>query len=145
MRNAPWSLGSETLGGEVGSLFRSRLPAVPARGHEAVPERGPLLQGQVRHRTSQLRARPARPAPFQGPRLWFAASRKAESEAHLRPARTAVSSVLQTGFRATWHHRRQPAPAAEASARPRPLLAGIRIVARTGAATRPARTHRGQR
>src|SRR5258706_7369878 len=55
--------------GSNGSLPRFRLPAVPARRNEAVPQGGPLLHEQVRHRAPQLSSRPARQAPVEDPRL----------------------------------------------------------------------------
>ncbi len=44
-----------------GSIYRSGLPPVPPRGHEAVPQGRALLHREVRHREAQHAARPARP------------------------------------------------------------------------------------
>ena len=104
-----------------------------------------LFQGQVRDRAPQLRARPAWPPPFQGPRLRHPASREAEGQAHLRPAGKAVPSLLPARREQDRHHRRQPAPPARAAARQRRLLARLRRVARPGAPARPPRPHRSER
>jgi small subunit ribosomal protein S4 len=52
-----------------GSLYRSRLQALPPRGREAVPEGRALLHGEVRVRPPPLPARPARPAPREVQRV----------------------------------------------------------------------------
>ena len=82
----------------MATIYRSRLPAVPARGHEAVPQGRALLHGQVRDREAQRAARPARPAA-QGEdgRLRRAAAREAEGQAHLRRAREPVPPLLRGG------------------------------------------------
>src|SRR5581483_10154201 len=43
-----------------GKIQWPRLPAVPARGHEAIPQRGALSHREVRDRKAQLRSRTAR-------------------------------------------------------------------------------------
>ena len=73
----------------IGEIYRSRLPSVPPRGHEAVPEGRPLLHREVRDREAQLRPRPARqgrPHQEQAAGLRPAAAREAEGEAPLRHA-----------------------------------------------------------
>ena len=66
-------------------------------GHEAVPQGGPLFQGQVRHRAAQLPARPARPPALQAARLRHPASREAEGQADLRSAREPVPAGVRPG------------------------------------------------
>ena len=59
----PRSLGERTIKESIsGTLYRTRLPAVPARGDEAVPQGRALLHGEVRDREAQLPAGPARQA-----------------------------------------------------------------------------------
>ena len=48
-----------------GEIYRSGLPVVPARRHEALPQGRALLHGQVRDREAQCAAGPARPVAPQ--------------------------------------------------------------------------------
>src|SRR5262249_59924529 len=81
-----------------GAIYRTRLPSVPPRGDEAVPEGGALLHGEVRDREAQLPARAARQgAQGEARRLRPAAAREAEGETHLRRARGPVPPLLPAG------------------------------------------------
>ncbi len=84
------------------------MPAVPARGHEAVSERRALPQREVRHRKAQLRSRTAwqRPQGEAGG-LRPAASRKAEGAPHLRRAGNPVPQQFRKGRASERHHRRE--------------------------------------
>ena len=62
----PAAQAATGVGGDVrGAISSRRLPAVPARGHQALPEGRALLHRQVRDRAAELSARPARPAAQQ--------------------------------------------------------------------------------
>src|SRR5712692_7197227 len=91
-----------------GSIYRIGLPALPARGNEAVPERGPLFQGQVRHREAQLSARPAWAEALEAARVRHPAAREAEGQANLRAVGRAVPSDLRPGRTPQGDHRREP-------------------------------------
>ena len=47
----------------IGTLYRSSLPPLPSRRHQAVPEGHQVLYRQVRHREAQFCPRPAWPGP----------------------------------------------------------------------------------
>src|ERR1043166_223480 len=88
----------ETAGLSHGTLHRSRLQAVPPRGHQAVSQGHALPHREVRGRAASLCARAARPvvgtAP-QGVRLSAPAAREAESEADLRALGAPVPQYLR--------------------------------------------------
>ena len=73
-----------------GSLYRCRLPPLPSREDEAVPQGQQVRRAEVPVRVAPLPARPARPWPDQGDRVPAAASREAEGPPHLRRAGEAV-------------------------------------------------------
>ena len=89
---------SEAAAGLDGQLQRSRLPLLPPRGRQALPQGRALLHAEVRHRAPRVRARHARPgAQAQDVGLRHAAAREAEGAPHLRPAREAVPQLLRRG------------------------------------------------
>src|ERR1051325_3455968 len=88
----------ETAGLSDGTLHRSRLQAVPPRGHQAVSQGHALPHREVRGRAASRCARPARPvvgtAP-QGVRLSAPAARETEGEADLRALGAPVPQYLR--------------------------------------------------
>src|SRR6266853_1899831 len=78
-----------------GTIHRGRLPALPARGVEALLEGRALLHRQVRHRAAKLSARRARPGAPEVQRVLDPAAREAEAAPHLRRARGAVPPLLR--------------------------------------------------
>ena len=128
-------------------VTRIRLPALPARRHEALPQGRALLHRQVRHRAPQLSARPARPG--RAPKFsdyGDAAAREAEG-ASASTACSSGSSAATSRWRdrAQGRHRREPAAAARAAPRQRGLPARLRDLARRGAPARAPRPLHGQR
>ena len=75
----------------------AEVPAVPARGHEALPQGRALLHRQVRDRAAELSAGPARPEPRQAHALRRPAAREAEGQAHLRRAGEPVPPATSSG------------------------------------------------
>src|SRR5262245_49675723 len=73
-----------------GSLFRCRLPPLPSREDEALPEGLEVRRAEVPVRVAPVPARPARPWPHQGERVPAPATREAEGPPHLRRAGEAV-------------------------------------------------------
>ena len=73
------------------------LPALPPRKSEALFEGRSLLHRKVRIRAPRLSARTAWPGPHQVLGVRSAASRKAEDQENLRPARKAVPQPLRKG------------------------------------------------
>ena len=129
-----------------GSLYWSRVPPLPPRRHEALPQGGALLHGEVRDREAQFRSRSARPDPQgQDRRLRRAAAREAEGQAHLRGARGSVPPLLRARRAHARHHGRDPAAAARAAPRQRGLPTGLRDVARRGPPAGAARPLHGER
>src|SRR5262244_2350513 len=80
-----------------GSLHRCRLPPLPSRKDEAVPEGLEVRRAEVPVRVAPVPARPARPRSDQGERVPAAAAREAEGPPHLRRAGEAVPHVLRRG------------------------------------------------
>ena len=142
---APPRLGRSRRMQSIGTLYRSRLSALPARRPEALPQGRALLHGQVRHRAPQLPARPARPGPRRSSPSTAAAAREAEGQAHVRRARAPVPPLLRDGRALARHHRRDAAPAARAPARQHGLPDGLRDLARRGAPAGAPRPLHGQR
>src|SRR5580704_16496530 len=126
-------------GGECnGTLYRSGLSVVPSRGHEAVPERGTLLHGEVRDREAQLSTGAAwQDAEGEARRIRPAAAREAEGQAHLRCARGPVPRLLRDGRADAWDHRRGAPAIARAAPRQRGLPSRPVDVAAAGAPARP--------
>ena len=73
-----------------------RLPALPPRRHEALPEGRPLLHRQVRRRAPRLSARPARPGRARASPSTACSCARSRRCAHLRPARAAVRAARWT-------------------------------------------------
>src|SRR4029079_8881163 len=118
-----------------GAIYRTRLPLVPSRGDEAVPERGALLHREVRDREAHLPARAARQdAEGEARRLRPAAAREAEGQAHLRRAGRPVPPLLRERRADARDHRRDAAAAPRAAARQRRLPARAGDVAAASAA-----------
>src|SRR6202051_1688039 len=94
-KNGITLLKKERRRNEFGASSRSGLPALPQGRAEAVLKRPALFYGEVRHRKAQLRSRTARPvaAREEARRLRPAMARKAEGQAHLRIARTAIPQL----------------------------------------------------
>src|SRR3954463_12824391 len=80
-----------------GPLHRSRLPHVPAREDEAVPQGQQVRVPEVPDRDPALPAGRARPGPQQGQRVPAPAAREAEGPPHLRRAGEAVPRLLRRG------------------------------------------------
>src|SRR5439155_13558428 len=99
-----------------GPRSRTKVPALPAGGHEALPEGRALPDREVRDRAPLVSAGRAWPRPHQAERVPAAAAREAEGPPVLRAARDAVPHVLREGEQAGRHHRRQPAPDARDAA-----------------------------
>src|SRR5437867_9015420 len=98
-----------------GSLYRTGLPFVPPRRHEAVSEGRTLLHGEVRNREAQFSAGTAREdAEGEAGRLRPSAPREAEGQADLRSARGPVPPLLRDGGADPRHHRRDVVAASRA-------------------------------
>ena len=110
-------------GSTFGSSHRGGLPALPARRDEAVPEGGPLFQGQVLDRAAQLPAGAARPQTQQAARLRHPVAGEAEGQADLRAPREPVPTDVRARRAPKGHHGRQPAGRAREAARQRGLFA----------------------
>src|SRR5207302_8538726 len=122
-----------------GELQRPRLPLLPPRRREALPEGRALLHAQMRDRASRVRARHARPgAQAQDVRLRPAAPREAEGPPHLRVAREAVPQLSRPGVEGAGRDRNQPPAPPGVAARQRDLPAWFVHVAQAGAAATDA-------
>ena len=78
----------------------AEVPAVPPRGHEALPQGRALPDREVRDRAPLVSAGRARPRPDQAERVPAPAAREAEGAPLLRPAREAVPQLLRRRRRA---------------------------------------------
>src|SRR5580700_1453762 len=111
------------------------LPVVPSGRDETLPQRPPVFYRKVRHRKAQLRSGPARPvAPPENGWLRRSVARKAEGEAHLRPARTPVPQLFREGGALEGAHRIEPDGDARAASRQRRVPHGTRRLTRASAA-----------
>src|SRR5262249_30150002 len=129
-----------------GKVYRTGVPAVPARGHEALPEGRAVLHGQVRDREAQRGAGTARAgAQSEARGIRRTVAREAEGQAHLRRARESVPPLLRSGRSDEGHHGRAAAPDVGAPARQRRLPAWLRDVAAAGAPARAPWPFHGQR
>ena len=129
----------------MGRQYRTGLPALPPRGHQALLERVAVRHAQVRRRSSRRRAGHASIPPRQGQRICDPPARKAESQAVLRDFRAAVPQVLRRSQPPAGQHGRRPDVAAGATARQRGHAAGVRGQPPAGAADDHAWTYHGQR
>src|SRR5919109_640178 len=78
-----------------GSLYRTCLPPLPPRRHEAFSQGRQVFQREVPGGEAQLRARPARQrSQGQSRRLRIAVAREAESQAHLLHTGKAVPQLF---------------------------------------------------
>src|SRR2546428_11167509 len=84
----------ETSSGEISW---NGLSVVPSRRGQALPERVPLHDGEVRGGTARLSARPARAGASACPGGQRPASRETEAEAHLRDPGAAVLGHVRQG------------------------------------------------
>src|SRR5215510_7601096 len=82
---------------ENGSLYRRRLPPLPPREDEAVPQGQQVRRAEVPVRVPAVPARAARPRPAQGDRVPAPAAREAEGAAGVRGPGEAVPAVLRRG------------------------------------------------
>src|ERR1017187_4900161 len=101
------TLSNVREGESIGKIHRPGMPALPARGHEAIPERRAPPHRKARHRKAQLRSRAAWYRPQgQAVGLRRAVARKAEGPPHLRHAGNPVPQQLREGRSVQRHHRR---------------------------------------
>src|SRR5438876_8255919 len=78
-----------------GSLYRTGLPPLPPRGHEAFSQGRQMFQRKMPGGEAQLRSWPARQrSQGQGGGLRLAIAREAEGQAHLLHARKAVPQLF---------------------------------------------------
>src|SRR6266404_209838 len=75
-----------------GTLHRTRLPPLPPRRNQTLPQGHQVFLREMPRREAQLPPRPARAVPQgqEGRRLRSAASREAEGQAHLLHPRDPV-------------------------------------------------------
>src|SRR5579872_502980 len=95
----------------------SSMPAMPARGAEALPQGRAMLFGQMRDRAPQLSARRARTSAHAFFRIRDSAPREAEGQAHLSIAGKAVRALLRGRRADARYHRRESVGTARAPAR----------------------------
>src|SRR5207244_5176321 len=84
-------------GKSSGEISWTGLSVVPSGRSQAVPERVPLHDGEVRGGTACLSARPARAGSSTCLGVQCPASREAEAEAHLRDPGTPVLGHVRQG------------------------------------------------
>ncbi len=127
--------------------YRTGLPAVPARRHEALPEGRALLHGEVRDREAQRAARPARQAPEGEARSATASScaRSRRSSASTACSRTSSARYFEAAERTRGITGETCSSMLERRLDNVVYPLGLRDLAGPGAPARPPRPLHGQR